>query len=181
MHHFVLNGLGISVWVTCQSVTSPRGSWYFTEHSILQQTSFWLGAMNQQARHSPTLYADPECMATFTLRHQSPARGCQQQGTPTLSSSLSEEYFLIWGHTSETYPREHVPSQNGLMLSLTSNIPEGGPSGGRSILQRAAFPREQEQLVLDGESCCIPRCEGKAELCICRTVQFCRQTHAASL
>lgn len=55
-----------------------------------------------------------------------------------------------------------MPSQAGLTLFPKSSILEGGPSGGRSILQRVAFPWEWWQLELDGESCCIPRCEGKA-------------------
>lgn len=70
--------------------------------------------------------------------------------------------FLVFQRQFPVHLREHMPSQAGLTLFPKSSILEGGPSGGRCTLQRVAIPWEWWQLELDGESCCILRCEGKA-------------------
>lgn len=62
--------------------------------------------------------------------------------------------------------RKHNASQAGWILFPRSSILEGGPAG-RSVLPRAASPWEWWQLEPAGESCCVLRCEGRHELCIC--------------
>lgn len=174
---YVLNGLGIRVW-------GHLASWDITQR---QPTSFTsLGPLTEwDERIGQTFTWILGWLLIYDLLYPETSKASQRlpaaRHTHPHFSPVFQRLFFRRLILSETHPREHKPSQNGLTLSLSSNAPEGRASGGRHILQRADFPREQWQLVPDGESCCNPRCEGKAELCICHTIQFCLQTHAALL
>lgn len=97
-------------WARNQGRGSFANLWHSPESADTSQSmvfqnkllSDWMGWANSpgiQLTHIPC-WSWP--YGNVYPRHQSPVRGCQPQGIPTHSFSLSEEHFLIWWHTPET-------------------------------------------------------------------------------